>query len=286
MMFIVDGTGSDNDEEYRADMACGFCKQLEKLCSGVYWRGPSLLGLQTAEIADSVVASTLAWKMEHKQEKLFLAGHSRGGAAVIFAAQALRKISVRIDAMFLYDAVDRTMNPFRNADTIPDNVQWCFHAMRERSLMTYYSAGVDVARDDVARLMGYPTGRRTSTLESIIDAVIASPPKAEPAATVCKRAAALMLEDSKMKLVMRTAPMRVGSNLSFDFGNCGTRGAREDRLVKKTFLGSHGAIGGAPITDSRAPKAMIDADRAAKASVNAWMGGFLVQQKAYAYNAV
>jgi hypothetical protein len=48
------------------------------------------------------------------------------------------------------------------------------------------------------------------------------------------------------------------------------------------FLGSHGAIGGAPIVDTLAPTLLIDADRAAMASVDAWMSANMCKHGVFA----
>lgn len=98
MLVLVDGTGSDNDTEYHREMAGSFCRRLEKKCSSRYWRGP-VMGHETVVIADRVVAAVLEWRQgPGARQPLFLVGHSRGGAAVIFAACELKSQNVVVNA--------------------------------------------------------------------------------------------------------------------------------------------------------------------------------------------
>lgn len=278
MLFVVDGTGPASREEYDREMANGFCRRLQDQAGGRYWRGPTVLGHETVGIAEEVVAAVLeARQGPRAAEALFLAGHSRGGAAVIFAAQELRRHKVAVEAMFLYDAVDRTFNNRRDADVVPGNVRLCYHAMRDTSLAFYYSDGLAAARDRLAACMGLPSGRRPSTMEDLIDLAIAGPVKPGPCEQQVRRVKELTEQDYKMKLVMRSVTMQTPDGWTLDFGNCGTRPESGCRLLTKEFLGSHGAIGGAPITDGRAPRLLIDSDRAAMASVDAWMSGHLAR---------
>ena len=63
------------------------------------------------------------------RRRLFMTGYSRGGAIVLHAARLLISHGINVDAMFLFDAVDR--NPFMEAEQIPSNVRHCYHAMRD-----------------------------------------------------------------------------------------------------------------------------------------------------------
>ncbi len=287
MMFIVDGTGEESDQLYRKEMQGGFCKQLEKLCRGQYRRGPTLMGRETSDIAADVVEAVLAWRRlpVKRSHRLFLAGHSRGGAAVIYAAQELDKQGVTVDAMFLFDAVERHFEftrPLRSARSIPPNVKHCYHALRDTSLAFLYSDGALAARDQVARLIGLPTGRRPGAIEDALDLAMKSPPKSGPIALAIQRALELEEQDARMKYVMRTMTMKTPSGWTVDFGNCGTEADSACHLKKETFLGSHGALGGAPIIDERAPKGLVESDRAAMASVQAWMWSWLSAHDAFA----
>jgi len=126
MIFIVDGTGESDDKAYAREMAGGFCKQLETKLKNRSWyrRGPTFWGTETTGIANEVVKAVmdLQCSVSGVGEKVFLGGHSRGGAAVIFAAHVLKEKGIPIEAMFLFDAVDRTVN-FKSASRIPANVK-------------------------------------------------------------------------------------------------------------------------------------------------------------------
>lgn len=275
MIFIIDGTGVADDAAYAQEMAGGFCRRLVYKAQGRYWRGPTLAGWETADIARAVTEAVMQWKASPQDSgKIFLAGHSRGGAAAIFAAQALAKRHVDIEAMFLFDAVDRTVN-FRSAQAIPANVRYCYHALRDPSLSTYYSDGVRVARDDVAKCIGLPAGRRPGTMESMLDTLLGKPPLPGECQKAIEAARKLTELDHKMKIVMRSTTLRTPEGISIDFGNCGLKAEGGCKLEKDWFLGSHGAIGGAPIVDTLAPPLLIDSDRAAMASVDAWMSAHM-----------
>ncbi len=282
MMFIVDGTGEEDGKKYEREMAGGFCKRLEDLAHGRYWRGPTTLGRETAGIADEVLEAVLSWRrLPHRSAKLFLAGHSRGGAAVIYVAHALNKRGIDVDAMFLFDAVNRTGNLFRDADTVPGNVAHCYHAVRDTSLAFYYSDGVQAARDKVAKCMGLPVGRRPSTMEDLIDLAMKPPLKPGPCAMLIKAANEITAQDQKMKLVMRSLTMSTPDGWTLNFGNCGLERDPKCKLEVKKFLGSHGALGGAPIIDHRAPALLIQSDRAAMEDVWSWMSGHLGRHGAF-----
>ena len=115
-----------------------------------YIRGPSVEGNSTYYIALQVRDLIVKWKKENPQEKIFLVGHSRGGASVLIAAALIQQLNpsvfypndgktrlvgrVLIDGMFLFDAVNYTIpgfNYFSDLRKIPTNVVHCYHAMRD-----------------------------------------------------------------------------------------------------------------------------------------------------------
>ncbi len=308
MMFIIDGTGDDNDELYAKDMDRGFCKQLSlKLGSNAkYLRGPAQYGTETFKIADEMIEAILKYyysepidvtvnnskqvdinqiiadALKPKTAKpIFLAGHSRGGCAVIYIAQKLKEKGINVKAMFLFDAVERTVALLTKGedllgsqfDEIPDNVGKCYHARRDRSIATYYE-------DSESKL-------KLDCLMETHGAIRTTGPTLELArnSDSCRRMRILIIqnrklgydiENEKMKVVMRTHTGYFAGEKALDFENCGT--GPKSRVETKYFLGSHGALGGAPIATSpivsereRAPKEMANSDRAAVADVNVWM---------------
>ncbi len=68
-----------------------------------------------------------AWSDE-RQFKVYMVGYSRGGAIVVNAARILARRGWGIEAMFLFDAVDRSV--VLEAAQVSSNVRTCYHAMR------------------------------------------------------------------------------------------------------------------------------------------------------------
>jgi hypothetical protein len=286
MIIIIDGTGEYSDEAYTRSMAAGFCRQIEKRTSGYYHRGPVPDGSDTYKIANDMMNKYLSDGLK-PGEDLYLVGHSRGGASVIYIAQQLKLRKIPVRAMFLYDAVDRviamgpkeiilsllTKGPVRTAailavrqaglpdvSTVPENVLFCYHARRDtkdKSISRYFAAGLKAAFDALEQcnnINGFGSIKCNQIKDNLRD---------------------LWEQDRKMKYCMRETFMP--SEGSIDFGNCAT--SYQGKSLEEHFLGSHGAIGGAPIIDERAPKLLLDADRAAVASVNAWMTANMIAER-------
>lgn len=294
MLYIIDGTGPSNDYEYEKSMAGGFCKQLQiKTGTPHYLRGPTALGITTLDIAKTMLRRINDVQCS-KPESIYLAGYSRGGAAIIYIAQQLKSQGQEVSAMFLYDAVDRALFNFNDLQTIPSTVKRCYHAMRDSSLATYYHDGARIAvQQYLAASHGFNVPGDRNVLR--------------------EKARDLLEQDRKMRLVMRTGwcpSMKIkwekvddllrawkkdgllelfrkksaddfADIFSFDefevpFGNCGIKPMAA--VISAKFVGSHGALGGAPIIDGRAPKLLREADRAAIASVDAWMSSKLISE--------
>jgi LysM domain len=133
-MAIIDGTGPSADSKYKQEMQHSFCKQLKTglgLDVAKYRRGPSWLGEQVR--AEAVVAYQFL-KESHASNpatRLMLAGYSRGGSAAIMAAELLEKDGLKVDSLFLFDAVARHRFLFPAGEVIPANVQFSRHARRD-----------------------------------------------------------------------------------------------------------------------------------------------------------
>jgi hypothetical protein len=78
-------------------------------------------------------------RLINEGRNLFMTGYSRGGAIVIDTARLLARHNIQIEAMFLFDAVDR--NPFLVGGEIPSNVRYCYHAMRDPASASRESFG-------------------------------------------------------------------------------------------------------------------------------------------------
>lgn len=130
MLYLVDGTSDEwfgRDEAYydRA-FATGFCHsiKLELGPRAQYFRGPTVYGVETRGIANKVADDI---KRQPAEEKIFLCGYSRGGAAVIAAANWCGR---PVEAMFLLDAVDSTAD-YLGTSHVPGNVGRAYHAIRD-----------------------------------------------------------------------------------------------------------------------------------------------------------
>jgi acetyl esterase/lipase len=129
----VDGTGADNDKEYRAAMAKSYVQRLSRTCrvtlgNAHYSRGPKLWGNETGSLGVAAAQFVIRQRDAAKTARIVLAGYSRGGAAVITAAQMLLVRGIKVDLMILFDAVDRSATAA--AGIIPPNVAKVYHLRR------------------------------------------------------------------------------------------------------------------------------------------------------------
>lgn len=271
MLYIVDGTGPLDDRVYETHMAGGFCKKMNKQFGGHYFRGPDITGRQTYDIAKTVFGEIKA-NSQLGRESLFLAGHSRGGATVIDVAKRLQKDGRPVDALFLFDAVDKTAN-FRDTKLVPRNVKVTYHARRDTSISNYFEWGARNSRREFE------------------DCLKTQVPKSNHTPCEGKRLTAVKYRrlDDAMKVRMRASYIRsLDDGMGIDFGNCGlgleaANGLEEivPRYLETLFLGSHGALGGSPIGEQDGAwrskedqvrfESIKQSDRAAIASVWAWM---------------
>jgi hypothetical protein len=77
--------------------------------------------------------------------RIFLAGYSRGAAGVIHVARLLQKRGITVYCLLLYDAVNRTFE-LNDVDTIPSNVQFCYHAVRDPAMSSRVDFGTMCGR--------------------------------------------------------------------------------------------------------------------------------------------
>lgn len=137
--FGVDGTGPSDDDEYIAAFAQSHVQRIWKewhTPTAGYIRGPSLTGSETKGLMEK----GFVWINEKlklnpipegskRQNRIFLSGYSRGGAAVIALAHKLKDAGIDVHALLLFDAVDRSS--LSNTEKIPANVSACYHARRD-----------------------------------------------------------------------------------------------------------------------------------------------------------
>ena len=129
----VDGTGADDNAEYAAAMANSFVNNVYHRCraSGTdkyYHRGPTLLGMETGPQGAAAARFVVQRRGNVTDPKVVLSGYSRGGAAVITAAQILGVQGITVDVLVLFDAVDRSITAM--AGIIPPNVSTVYHVRR------------------------------------------------------------------------------------------------------------------------------------------------------------
>lgn len=161
----VDGTGPYNTTLFNFENRVSHVRTAvlgSKETQQEYLRGPGLDGLDMELLANQVVAWVKIFRQKQPKDRIILVGHSRGGAAVIRAAQIIQQQGpsafapkggaphvvgrVLIDAMFLFDAVN--MTPSCSLDRLPSNIVKCYHAMRSPSAgsrATWGNCGIDTS---------------------------------------------------------------------------------------------------------------------------------------------
>jgi hypothetical protein len=136
LFYGIDGTGPSNDEEYRRDFSGSYVR---KIWSGWganlagYLRGPSLMGGETSNLVDTgtqwIGDRAKNLKKAGTPFRIFLAGYSRGGAAVTQMSYRLKGMGFDVHCLLLFDAVNRAN--LSDVDVVPSNVKMCFHARRD-----------------------------------------------------------------------------------------------------------------------------------------------------------
>lgn len=151
MIVVVDGTGPDSDAEYQTELGNSFCSQIANGAGGVYFRGPTLFGSEVEGIANR--AADAAMTLSRAGAPVLLAGYSRGGCSAILAAKRLKDVNIRVNALFLFDAVDMQVSDLSSSQTIGDNVDFVAHARSARDIMFWFQNPVR------SRFYFYNTGR-------------------------------------------------------------------------------------------------------------------------------
>lgn len=157
----VDGTGETNDASYARTFENSFVNQYYKNWEPglrFYHRGPTLLGTQTANYAREAYHFIKRTYKLRGAQAVFLAGYSRGGAAVIEVASWLQEDDIEVECLILFDAVDRSSlggvgGTFNNTP-IPANVKHLIHAKRmarTQSRESFGNCGTTYERFDQKR---------------------------------------------------------------------------------------------------------------------------------------
>lgn len=142
----VDGTGAgyfaNDPDKYHPVYQNSHVSKLSRMAcwdpQGMYARGPGLFGLETGGLAATAVAYTMSLWIQPGEHRVFLAGFSRGAAAVIEAARMLKQREVPVECLILFDPVDRSHiggvgggRILPGPDTpIVDTVRYCIKVIR------------------------------------------------------------------------------------------------------------------------------------------------------------
>lgn len=160
MFICVDGSGPFSGVEYRAEFANSYLAQIVRHNTQAFARraiGPNMVGLRQVT-PESLVGAIRRRYDEGADDAgdttVFLGGYSRGAATVVHVAALLEREGITVDAMFLFDAVDRSpwigdSLPDGNVDVVPANVLRTYHARRDphgESRMSFDSTATRAAR--------------------------------------------------------------------------------------------------------------------------------------------
>lgn len=111
----IDGTSSEDNDSYEITFENSFVNRLKKETfteDPFYHRGPFISGVKTAQIAEDAYKYVVASRARNPEAAVFLAGYSRGAAAVIEVASWLKKRlpenPIPVECLILFDAVDRS----------------------------------------------------------------------------------------------------------------------------------------------------------------------------------
>jgi hypothetical protein len=261
-LYAIDGTGDFNSNKYTKDFENSFLNQIfhkYKNKCGLYYRGPNLIDwsmksqkvFTTSELASLVVSAVERddCSVDHANSDLVLAGYSRGGAAVILAAQRLASRNRKVRHMFLIDPVNRAVDT-NFTDTVPRTVENVYvvrrvsdqysiladrHERMHQTKLTHSQRLANAAKGTAYGSILGPTGMLVG---GVIGALKASEISSEDRLIAQELRAA---GRDEFELIVSDI-----NHASIPFGKTGTRMSSEftNCKVNISILGSHGAIGG------------------------------------------
>lgn len=155
---IIDGTGHPDNAKYKIAFRNSFCVQISKSLSTkngyhtLYQRGThgldprdvegiagkaratrdTILPMVDNSAMDSAIEAFKHITLNLKKgcnNRIFLTGYSRGGLSVIQTVEMLSKENIKVEAMFLFDAVNMTY-PGGKGHIITNNVESTYHVRR------------------------------------------------------------------------------------------------------------------------------------------------------------
>lgn len=136
----IDGTADVFDDDYAKSMATSFVKRIYSESPAEYKhfeRGPGFDGIDMFVLIDKGYKYVHLHKFRYPDTKVILTGYSRGAAAIVGVAKKLKTDGVIVDAMVLFDPVNRSQTSF--ADDVPNNVLNMVQARRATNSLSRVS---------------------------------------------------------------------------------------------------------------------------------------------------
>lgn len=300
MLYIVDGTGDFFDADYAVSMAGSHCSVLHHLNKqhSFYFRGPDMVSaikstggtgqrvfqkLMQEEFPPALLAPG---QRQQPKSPIYLAGHSRGGAAVVRVAQLLGEKDIFVDGMFLFDAVDRTIF-LDSTQVVPWNVLKCFHAVRNEGAEMVMGHEVRTLWKQCEQAPGFEQLRNefrrtgSGTFEQFLLRRSAMLRNQWPQLASAVKAWSEKLGSlGRLRVAMRNS-FGIASTTdgklepSIPFGNCARKFDSACKYESAEFACSHGAIGGTPWTNLGEEVSKLD--REGSAMVWTWMASRINQ---------
>jgi pimeloyl-ACP methyl ester carboxylesterase len=137
MLIALDGSAKTTDpKKYAAEYFNYYVAQSHRATkenNKIYVQGPGAIstGLNSNNIRKMADKATAFIRSNSGDSRIYLIGWSRGAAACIQVAHDLKRGSgnTKIDALFLFDAVDQDTSTNSDLNFIPDSVTNVYHAM-------------------------------------------------------------------------------------------------------------------------------------------------------------
>lgn len=123
----IDGTSAE-EETYQTTFRNSFVNRLGRseivrFDDAFYHRGPYTDGTDTRGFAQLAFDWVVGKWYSNKIDGIFLAGYSRGAAAVTEVAKWLEPLGIPVECLILFDAVDRSISiPLPNLPGLPDQI--------------------------------------------------------------------------------------------------------------------------------------------------------------------
>lgn len=136
----IDGTGDVLDSDYKPNFDNSFVSQIVRGSNAKYKhyvRGPGFDGADMFGYSGEAVEFIHLASSTAPNTRILLTGYSRGGAGVVDVARKLKQRGLMVDAMVLFDPVDRS--PTSDAYDVPTNVLHMVKAMRSTMTLSRIS---------------------------------------------------------------------------------------------------------------------------------------------------